>query len=1174
MVTPAYNNALAAWQAQMLPTSTYETLYNKTQTDTTTLQNMLAANQATPGTYTSAQIQAQAVIVYNDYLQFPNAGGFANGDYFTSLTNLNTAAMQIPIASANSLLSLVQSVTSSLNTLSLAVNNGPQNVAQAWSNLTSTLNGDISTLQQDISQFQTWVNSVGFGQTDVVFDQYQAVSQLALQTAIQAGYNPNNLTANYASAQSQLSSDQSALNSNITKLNTSASKIATDFAKCQTDLTNINNFMNTTLAGSIPTATLQNLSTAINQAITSAPGYFAGLQATQLNAIESQISAVQTQFPEDNPAISAQINTLKNLDFSSLNPNVLSSISLPKLPPAGQAISAADLMRFVTLAEQVVEELTGSADISTLSLTQLRANAINLHNVLVQSEVDILTNYANSVVAADNQLYNQLLTQDMATYNSYNNALPTLNFSLQEVDNLFSESSTTTLNNMNMLATDINQTSQQVVNIINSADTEPSSVNYLNYLGQGPSGTNPPAPTPISTPPPLPTIPSSTFAQFPYNGQSYMPPLPQPPVANNDSNLATFNQKINAINALYPLESLLNSYAGDPNLWNQIFPTGQPLQPITYGSSYFSPDTFDNVFGSGYQVSLQDIINSPIILLAISQTFIQAIQTQLEQLANFTTSPQSNPTPTPQKVNLTKPGVGPSASLEETPQLTSANQVVNTLDILFQQQSTSGAILSFILKGAILGGLEGTGASIASLGSSEATVFGLSPTELQEQDLIPNPAQQADVTEANQSIQANAVANQLLNQATNLPLLQSHAVSMVSGLNQASSLSKDQLKQLIALLVILQQLISVLLAAVLISGVSTNATGEATSAAAFTAASPNSIVSALLTNPNSVPIGVAGPSFETEVENNLNGILGNQPQSTLLAALLSPQGFQALPGGVQQAQQINLSLQQAKTIPSIGNVSSSSFTENLLNATENGLPEDLQSQLRGQVALALQQAGIPTSSLVSNTSVPLGTAYSQAIAAIPNATVQSAGVNLNALPPGTQSQIMATAQQGLAALSSLSPEAQAQFAVGVGTGAITPTQASQFLASLFLFQQLPNLSTGLQVARSFDEYTHQQAVAAQDDAKRQALRRVQNTYSHFQQAIHILSLNQNYKKFMEQIVPEFLHTLENQQDFYKFAVNFLLDPAKTFLKNFSITTKDSGPPGTGPGHQLPTFIPV
>ena len=81
----------------------------------------------------------------------------------------------------------------------------------------------------------------------------------------------------------------------------------------------------------------------------------------------------------------------------------------------------------------------------------------------------------------------------------------------------------------------------------------------------------------------------------------------------------------------------------------------------------------------------------------------------------------------------------------------------------------------------------------------------------------------------------------------------------------------------------------------------------------------------------------------------------------------------------------------------------------------------------------------------------------------------------------------------------------------------------------------------------------------------------QTTVERFQRALNELTVTQTDQRYASHIAEDFSHYIVDQKDFYKFSIDFLLDPAKSFLKNFSIITAQ---PGSGGQAQTPNIIQV
>lgn len=307
----------------------------------------------------------------------------------------------------------------------------------------------------------------------------------------------------------------------------------------------------------------------------------------------------------------------------------------------------------------------------------------------------------------------------------------------------------------------------------------------------------------------------------------------------------------------------------------------------------------------------------------------------------------------------------------------------------------------------------------------------------------------------------------------------------------------------------------------------------------------------------------------------------SQELATLIGGALSPIGFTAIPPqNSPEFAKIASDLQKIGiTLPTDVTPQSPQFIEPVLNAVEQQIPPAQRADFRNAVIALLQPLGLPEQSLnliQTSSSIPIGTQVANVINSVPSTLIASLGINLTAIPPQTLANIETQVQTALPEFTSLAPADKAALVIAIGGGIITPQQATNIALSLATVDaQGLTISTATALIWAFNQEADIVSRIANAQAEQTRLLNELNkkadqerenkkaaippeTFLHIKIAFEKLANSPENKRFVEDVVAQFAQTIVMHHNFYKFSIDFLLDPAKSFLKNFSILTAEKG----------------
>ena len=457
--------------------------------------------------------------------------------------------------------------------------------------------------------------------------------------------------------------------------------------------------------------------------------------------------------------------------------------------------------------------------------------------------------------------------------------------------------------------------------------------------------------------------------------------------------------------------------------------------------------------------------------------------------------------------------------------------------------------------------------------------------------------------------QLKAVAEQLIHQSDNVKELEQNANLIIAGSGLTSTLSDADLKKLQSSLIFLQKITLLVLAGIALSsiGAKNNPEIAAENFVSLTQ-SPEAAAAALApTSPQiAVPSSTASRSVPQEAINVFSGLpkpgaslgaavngaiakvplplpttlealgLGkvtSEELSQLLQASFSPVGIIAsLPNGRAQFDQIVTELQKAGfVLPPELSPENPDFIKALLNQVDQKLPPSGRADLVKHVVLFLRSLNLPEESIAGfkagiASGVSIGSAAINTLNGVVGALLRNLNVNLQAIPDNVRAKLEAQANTTLAPLNNLSPSDKLSLSLAIGLGLITQEAGKKIAKSLADIATLgATPKTASEAVTSFPTTT---VVGGDPQEIRHPSTMPKDTVTLFHERFSHLTIDEDDRRYLEKVTQDFGRTVVTQHDFYQFSINFLLDPAKSILKNFSMITAEQGSGGHIPPDQM------
>ncbi len=597
---PVYNTSLSdlnsantnyniQYSATQSAANTYESAlatYNANQTTA----NLNALNTATAGFTLSinslqvigAQYSASANSYYNSAVAYITA--LAQKQMWDTTTSLNTISQQI-----NNLGGDVSSFPGGAGLTSSAYN--------SLQNQNNTMINDYTTLLNAFNAYRYLDSEISLARVNSISD---VVNGDVLSFQLDLGQATLTQVDN---AQTQVNNDVSTINSLVsqrgsatTTLNNALSTYANDLAGIYNTFesaaatgTNVEDNWSTyiTIAQNAAQTMVQN---AYNQAQTND-------QAAE-NAHNAAYPTLNATFTD--AAVAAAEANLKNNQQSSAG--IISSVAtIPTLPPPGTSLSMKGLMAIITSIEVMINELTRSLSDAETNQNRIRLQGQTNDVLGAGGVIQAQDLWATIIYTADLSYDAQVQTQNennystiLADYNSFNNSISLINTAINKANTGVNAQLSQFNNQTNDLINQTNALGGTAAAGINAANiSPPDSQNYFNVLGADPTLTPPPlVPVPPNLPNPTSTIP-------PFGGVSGVPAPPQldyvsvPPTTATPAQITAFNANIESINNQL---AVLNQF---PSISSILLSGSNPI-PLFYQQQIIPiriPAFLQNAFG-------------------------------------------------------------------------------------------------------------------------------------------------------------------------------------------------------------------------------------------------------------------------------------------------------------------------------------------------------------------------------------------------------------------------------------------------------------------------------------------------------------------------------------------------------------------------------------------------
>ncbi len=946
--------------------------------------------------------------------------------------------------------------------------------------------------------------------------------------------------------------------------------------------------------------------TAFNNQLAQAKADADALMSSIINQLTSTDATVLAAYQGNNLTVdpttesavsSAQSNALAPTDTilaSGLNAANIVAIDLPTLPPAGK-MSINDLMRFIAKIQIYIAQVMHNAEMSESRMKEFQLKLMNAEQSMHLDESQIRFQQIQSLNEKDTA-YNQQVARDnldryyetLAAVQNFNNNVDNINAVIHQVNqeiDTFNANGKDVTHKINTITTAIATTTSY------STGVPPDSVNNMDILnqdgdrfaigygvaayGQLPdpvekNHVGPPVTAISGSVPPYDTAPGHVPTQEIYQeivNNNALPPVyaestVQPPSAADLDSLNTQLLTINEI--LNPIISRLG-----PPINFTLF------DPVVYRSTTPVRDvgvTFDflNIFNS-----IVSFINM------LAQLILQSTYTNEEDKTAFTKALAKvfGDLGVPQESNRKAEGPGSGVGITSANLSIAASKIGTIINQILSGQSLQETLKSTIELASLVTGIQA--AIRLPAGFKNYSIMGIIRSALVEQTQAAREA--AAATGA-----ASDMAKGLLSLASNDKLLAQNALALIGGNKDASTLSADQLQELLALLVFFQQLLLLFLgglAGAIGAGATTGedigkiiqALFSQTTATGFISSTDDQLRLAQALQKTTEPFSPDIPStttqnipstttqnipstttqnipdtttqtgFSKEVVNSIVNLLSNTGTNAVDIAVLNKNGFDLDP---------------------LASAEEPSLLEKIFNQTAEQVDISRQEILRDEIIRSIARIGLKQESIDSfqakvDNGEKLGTALKEVLTEAPHTLIQSLGVDLTKVSEADLIKIEQQRATISSSFSLLSPADQTALLIALSTGIISGKQASNIITSLLeIEKEGPTPANITKLAAAF-------AGGAPGD-NRGPSRLPPDIATVFKIALDHVTTDAVNARFVQKIGQQFGQTLERMLSFHKFSIDFLLDPAKSILKNFSIATQ------TGPAsqQQLPTSIPV
>lgn len=491
-------------------------------------------------------------------------------------------------------------------------------------------------------------------------------------------------------------------------------------------------------------------------------------------------------------------------------------------------------------------------------------------------------------------------------------------------------------------------------------------------------------------------------------------------------------------------------------------------------------------------------------------------------------------------------GVGAGTGLEGANLSSGAGSILQTLTEILGSTEFASYVTGLLSKSGVVGGLAAL-QNLAAVVKPVLSQFGI----IQTPQVKPT-APTTGLTAAQQLALATGV-KELVATAENVPQLKSDLLALLKGLETSQKLNEEEIKQLLSLLLFLIQLLALLIGAAALVGAG---------------AVPNlaTIVDKAFAKPEDKQIA------QLVTDLTALGVKELPKEIAPTNAQFIPTFFNALVTAEAPAQREALVAKVA------------------LIFTEKGVTLDIQKPLGTAIKEALTQLPIEVAGKVREQLTQLAQAEGDRVrdeilrdsTKRPSLTVRLQELNpeaFKAIPQKTIDQVTQVLNKAGPTIPGLTTEDRNSLVISLLAGTITPEQAKPVVDQ---FLREGNLKTNPEVANLAVEPPKAGFVEPpvkpgtlltpipQTTPKPGAPGELQDAVAQVSNAIKTLSKQTSDDKFLQETTARFADTVQEQSDFYQKSLTLLLDPANTYVKNFSIVTRQTtGHDSLGPTTQIP-----
>ncbi len=517
-------------------------------------------------------------------------------------------------------------------------------------------------------------------------------------------------------------------------------------------------------------------------------------------------------------------------------------------------------------------------------------------------------------------------------------------------------------------------------------------------------------------------------------------------------------------------------------------------------------------------------------LIMILMIVLYVIEAQISQKSTNTNPPSSAFLSAAEllgKPNATGPergaaGIGSGTGIGGANLFSASGNIAQSLTAVLNSSAFTGYIQGLIGQSGIIAGLSALGNLPTSF--NNYSQFG---------EVLPGVEAAAPVSADKKALTAGIQA--LVQSATDVPALREGLLAVLKAVGP-QNLDDEEIKQLLALLVFLLQLVALLVAALAVA-----AGGGATSI--------DQIVQKAFTSTEEGPL-------------------------TSTVTQLRSLGVTALPEDIEP--------------------SNPTFLPTFINAINPELTPAEQNGFVAEVSTVFTNRGITL-----ETGVSLGTAVHNAITAAPpnvsgdirrdlNKIVQKQGDKLvssilnddkrrpsiatriqatnpqafNNLPPEKTAQIINTLNHEAPKIQGLTEHDRNTIVIGVLNGIITPEQAKGFVEQFLNEEALKTnpIVGNLLIAAIANKEAPKLGTPSVQAGDPGQLPDVVNLVAN---AFKALSKQTDEENFLQETLTAFAHTVRDQSDYFTKSLSLIMDPANTYVKNFSIVTRQVSGRGEG-----------